>query len=118
MVARGEFGHHATIFLVHGDLGMQGVRKQAALGADGGHAGFVARAFKAENDHGRRVYNQGPRARVQKYGFCAYIIACAAGGAGASTQQPLSNPRGLPCWRSYSNCVTTPRPYARRSWLG
>ncbi|MNT35907.1 hypothetical protein D3C72_1719560 [compost metagenome] len=57
MVARGEFGHHAPIFLVHGDLGMQRVRKQTPFRTNGCDTGFVAGAFKAENNHGGRVYN-------------------------------------------------------------
>ena len=57
VVARGQLRHHAPVFLVHGDLGVQGVRQQSAFGADGRDAGFIARAFKAENNHGGRVYN-------------------------------------------------------------
>ncbi|KAG1247953.1 hypothetical protein G6F65_019887 [Rhizopus arrhizus] len=55
--ARGEFRHHATVFLVHGDLGMQRVREQSPFRTDGCDTGFVAGAFKAENNHGGRVYN-------------------------------------------------------------
>ncbi|MCY1365309.1 hypothetical protein D9M69_521490 [compost metagenome] len=57
MVARGEFRHHAPVFLVHGDLGVQRVREQTPFSTDGCNAGFVAGAFKAENNHGGRVYN-------------------------------------------------------------
>ena len=57
MVARGQLRHHAPVFLVHGDLGVQGVRQQSAFSADGRDAGFIAGAFKAENNHGGRVYN-------------------------------------------------------------
>ncbi len=56
MVARGQLRHHAAVLLVHGDLGMQGVGEQAALGVVQGEAGFIAGRFNAENDHGRCKY--------------------------------------------------------------
>jgi hypothetical protein len=52
MVARCEFGHHAAVFAVHGDLRVQGVGKQAAPCVVERQAGFVAGTFNTENKHG------------------------------------------------------------------
>ncbi len=49
MVARGEFRHHAAVFGVHRHLGMQGVRKQAALRVVERNAGFIAGGFDSQN---------------------------------------------------------------------
>jgi hypothetical protein len=49
VVARGQLGDDAAIFLVHGDLRMQGMRQQAALGVIQSKAGFVTGGFDAEN---------------------------------------------------------------------
>jgi hypothetical protein len=49
VVARGQLGDDAAIFLVHGDLRMQGMRQQAALGVIQSEAGFVTGGFDAEN---------------------------------------------------------------------
>src|SRR5690606_5831593 len=55
MVARGQLGHYPAVLPVHGDLTMQGVRQQSFFGACQSNAGFVARAFKANDYHGDSV---------------------------------------------------------------
>ena len=62
MVSRGKFGHDATIFLVHGDLRMQGVREQAARRVIERETCFVTGAFDTENKHGRAVLLRSKRA--------------------------------------------------------
>ncbi len=57
VVARGEFRHHATIFLVHGDLRNAARARADPFRTNGCDTGFVAGAVKAENNHGGRVYN-------------------------------------------------------------
>ena len=45
VVARSQFGHHPPILGMHGDLGVQRVRQQAARRIVKRHAGFVAGGF-------------------------------------------------------------------------
>jgi hypothetical protein len=47
VVAGGQFRHDTAVFPMHGDLRMQRVRKQAALGVVERKAGFVAGTFDA-----------------------------------------------------------------------
>ncbi|MNN20641.1 hypothetical protein D3C81_1339320 [compost metagenome] len=51
MVARGQFGHHAAVFAVHGDLRVQRVREQAGPGVIEGQPGFIAGGFDTEDEH-------------------------------------------------------------------
>jgi N6-L-threonylcarbamoyladenine synthase len=59
MVARGQFRHHAAIFLVHRHLRVQRMRQQAPACVIQGQAGFVTGRFDAENDHGTQLKMKG-----------------------------------------------------------
>ncbi|MNS94906.1 hypothetical protein D3C72_1291380 [compost metagenome] len=63
MVARGEFGHHAPIVAVHGDLRVQRMREQAGLGVVEGQPGFVAGRFDAEDKHGEEAEGRRKKAK-------------------------------------------------------
>ena len=56
MVAAGQFGHHAAVFGVQGDLAVDRVGTQAVGARAGrvvhGHAGLIAGGFDAEDAHG------------------------------------------------------------------
>ena len=52
VVTRGQFGHHAAVFAVHGDLRIERMRAQAGIGVVQGDAGFVTGGFDAEDQHG------------------------------------------------------------------
>src|SRR5439155_5896120 len=58
MIARRELGDNAAVGLVHRDLRMQCVRKQAALGVVNRDTRFVTGSLEAENAHsvGKREY--------------------------------------------------------------
>ena len=51
MVAAGEFRHNAAVGSVHVDLRVDGVCQQSFFAVDQRNAGFIARAFNAENFH-------------------------------------------------------------------
>ena len=53
VVARGELGNDATVFLMHGDLRVQAVGYETSVRVVECNAGFVAGRFNAENEHGR-----------------------------------------------------------------
>lgn len=63
VIAAGEFGHHAAVIGMHGDLGVQGMGEQArggpALPFDQGDAGFVTRRFNAQDPHGGGLWHAG-----------------------------------------------------------
>jgi len=51
VVARRQFRHHAAIFVVHGDLRIQGVRQQALRAVIQRDTGFIAGRFNAKYQH-------------------------------------------------------------------
>ena len=65
VVSAGQLGHHPAIGLVHFNLRVKGLGQQSGpcgrdagfrfSGFDQGHAGFIARRFNAQNNHGRSV---------------------------------------------------------------
>jgi hypothetical protein len=69
MVARRKFWYHAAVFLVHRDLRVQGVGKQAALRVVQSKAGFIAGGFDTEDNHGMLEKRSGTR-DGRAIGYC------------------------------------------------
>ena len=55
MIARGQLGHDAAVFAVHGDLRMERMRTQANRRVVQRDTSFVTGRFNAEDQHGRRA---------------------------------------------------------------